>query len=77
MSTMSSATASGRDHVPSDESYLKSRMCLFVITQKDGTPLNATSVTEEDMVKMFIKMGYTHPLGVLHYSTMESVALFC
>ena len=22
-------------------------------------------------------MGHTHPLGVLHYSAMESVALFC
>ena len=77
MSTMSSATASGRDHVPSDESNLKSRMCLFVITQKDGTLLDATSVVEEDIVKMCVKMGHTHLLGVLCYSAMESVALFC
>ena len=74
---MSSATASGRDHVPSNESNLKSRMCLFAITQKDGTPLNVTSVTEEDIVKMYIKMGHTYPLGVLCYSTTELVALFC
>ena len=77
MSTTSWATASGRDHVPSDESNLKSRMCLFVVTWKDGTPLDATSVTKEDIVKMCIKMGHTHPLGVLHYPVMESVALFC
>ena len=76
MSTTSSATASGRDHVPSDESNLKSRICLFVITRKDGTPLNATSVTDEDIVEMCVKMGHTHPLDVLHYSAMDSVALF-
>ena len=73
MSTMSSATASGRDHVPSNDSNLKSRMCLFIITGKDGTPLDATSVTEEDIVEMCIKMDHTHPLGVLHDSAMESV----
>ena len=77
MSTTSSTTASGRDHVPSDESNLKSRMCLFVITSKDGTLLDATSVTEEGIIEMCTKMGDTHPLGVLHYSAMESVVLFC
>ena len=66
MPTMSSATASGRDHVPFNESNLKSRMCLFVITWTDGIPLNAASVTEEDLVEMCVKMGHTHPLGVLH-----------
>ena len=29
-----------------------------------------------ETVKMCIKMGHTHPLGVLHYSAMELVALF-
>ena len=51
-------------------------MCLFGVTWKDGTPFNATSVTEEVIVKMCIKIGHTHPLGVLYYSTMESIALF-
>ena len=55
MSTTPSATASGRDCVPSDESNLTSRMCLFVITQKDGTLLNATSVTKEDIIKCVLK----------------------
>ena len=76
MSTTSSATASGRDYVPSDESSLKSGMCFFVITRRNGTLLDATSVTEEDIIKMCIKMGHTHPLGVLYYSMMELVALF-
>ena len=71
-----STTSSGRDHIPSDKSNLRSRMCLFVDTRKDGTPFNATSVTEEDIVKIWITMGHTHPLAVLCYSAMESVALF-
>ena len=49
----------------------------FVITGKDCTPFDATSVTGEDIVKMCIKLGHTHPLGVLHSSVMESIALFC
>ena len=68
MSTMSSATASGRDCVPSDEPKLKSRMCLFIITWKDGTLFDATAVTKEDIIKMCVKMGHTHPLGVFYYS---------
>ena len=77
MSITSSATASGRYHVPSNKPNLKSRMCLFVVTWKDGTLFDATSVTKEDIIKMCIKLGHTHSLGVLHYSTMELVALFC
>ena len=77
MSTTSSATALARDCVPSDEPKLQCRMCLFVITWKDGTPFDATSVTEENIIKMCIKFGHTHPLGVLHYSMMELVTLFC
>ena len=73
---MSSASASGRDHVPSNEPKIKSRMYLFIITWKDGTLFDATSVTKEDIIKMCVKLGHTHPLGVLHYSTMELVALF-
>ena len=51
-------------------------MCLFVITRKDGTLLDATSVTKEDIIEMCAKMGHTHPLGVLCYSVTELVALF-
>ena len=51
-------------------------MCLFVITQKDGSPLDVTSVTEEDIVEICVKQGHTHPMGVLCYSTTESVTLF-
>ena len=38
--------------------------------------MDASSVTEEDIIQICITMGHIHPLGVLHYSTTESVVLF-
>ena len=67
----------GRDHVPSDDPHLKAKMCMFIIMQKDGTPFDVTSVTEEDIVEICVTLGHTHPLGVLQYLAVELVALFC
>ena len=77
MSTSSSATALGRDQVPSDDAHLKTRICVFIVTRKDGTLLDVTSVSEEDIVEICVTLGHTHPLGVLQYSATELVALFC
>ena len=52
-------------------------MCLFVLARKDGTPFDVTCVSEEDIVKICIRLGHTHPLGVLNYLVTELVALFC
>ena len=38
--------------------------------------MDASSISEEDIVEICIKKGHTHPLGVLHYSPMESIVLF-
>ena len=38
--------------------------------------MDASSVSEEDIVEICITRGNTHPLGVLHYSAAESVILF-
>ena len=65
MSTSSSATASGRDPVPTDNSTLKTRMCVFIIMQKDGTSFDVTSVTEEDIMQIRMTLGHIHPLAVL------------
>ena len=51
-------------------------MCLFILTRQDGTLLNATSVSEEDIMEICTRLGHTHPMGVLCYLAMESVALF-
>ena len=77
MSTLSSATASGRDPVPTNNPTLKARMSVFIIKQKDGTPFDVTSITEEDIVQLCVMLGYTHLLGMLWFLAMESVALFC
>ena len=76
MSTSSSATALGRDQVPSDDPHLKTKICVFIVTRKDGTPYDVTSVTEEDIMEICVTLGHTHPLGVFQYLVMESVALF-
>ena len=38
--------------------------------------MDASSISEEDIVEICIKQGHTHLLGVLHYSAVESVVLF-
>ena len=77
MSTLSSATASDRDQVPSDHPHLKTRICIFIVKRKDGTLFDVTSVSEEDIIEICVTMGHTHPLGVLWYLAVELVALFC
>ena len=77
MSTTSSTTASGRDcDVPSAKVIFKNKLCLVLLTRRDGTLMDAPSVKEEDIIEICITKGHTHPLGVLHYSTTESVVLF-
>ena len=39
--------------------------------------MDASSVTEEDIIEICITKGHTHSLGVLCYSTTELVVLFC
>ena len=51
-------------------------MCLFGLTRGDGTPFNASSIQEEDIIEICIQLGHTHPEGVLWYSTIEPVMLF-
>ena len=77
MSTTSSTTASGRDcDVPSAKVIFKNKLCLLLFTRRDGTLNYASSVTEKDIIEIFTTKGHTQPLGVLCYSTTESVFLF-
>ena len=38
--------------------------------------MDASSISEEDIIEICITKGHTHPLGLLHYSPMESIILF-
>ena len=71
MSTLSTATALGRDPVPTDDPTLKAQMCIFIIMHKDGTPFEVISIMEEDIVQFCMMLGHIHPLGVLQYATTE------
>ena len=75
MSVTSSTTASRDWEVPSPDSF-RNRLLLIAITKGDGTPMDASSILEEDIIEVCIQRAHTHPLGVLQYSMVESVILF-
>ena len=72
MSITSSTTASRDWEVPSPESF-QNRLLLVTITRGDGTPLDASFISEEDIIEIYVRRAHIHPLGVLRYSAMESV----
>ena len=72
MSVTSSATALRDREVPSPNSF-RNRLLLITITRGDGTPMDASSILEEDIMEICIQRAHTHPLGVLQYSMAESV----
>ena len=75
--SITSSTIASRDHdVPSAKIIFRDKLCLVTITRRDDTPMDASSISEEDIIKICIMKGHTHPLGVLCYSTTESVVLF-
>ena len=75
MSITSSTTALQDREAPSPDSF-QDMLLLISITRGDGTPLDASSVTEEDIVEICVRRAHAHPLGVLWYSVAESVILF-
>ena len=75
MSVTSSATSSWDWEVPPPNS-VQDKLLVVSITKGDGTPLDASSITEEDIVEVYVRRAHTRPLGVLQYSVVESVILF-
>ena len=75
MSITSSATTSGDQEVPPPKSFCN-RLCLLSITRGDGTPMDASSNSEEDIVGICVQKSHAHSLGVLRYLAVESVILF-
>ena len=72
MSVTSSATVS-RDREVQSPDPLPDKLLVVSIAKRDGTPLDASSILEEDIVELCIGRAHTHPLGVLWYSTADSV----
>ena len=75
MSVTSSTTALRDQEVPSPNSF-QNRLLLITITRGDGTPMDASSISEEDIMDICVRRAHAHPLGVLWYSMAESVILF-
>ena len=73
--SVTSATASGDREVPSTD-ILRDRLCLISMTRGDGTPMDASSISEEDIMEICMKKSHTWPLGVLCYLATESIILF-
>ena len=75
MSITSSTTASRDQEVSSPDSF-RDRLLLILITRGDGTPMDASSITEEDIMEIWVRRAHAHSLGVLQYSASELVVLF-
>ena len=75
MSITSSATDS-RDREVQSPDPLPDKLLVVSIVKRDGTLLDASSISEEDIVELCIRRAHTHPLGVLWYSMADSVVFF-
>ena len=65
MSTMSTVTAwAACDHSLDDDPELLNGMHVLTIARGDGIHLDATSVWEEDIVELCVKVEQMHPEGV-------------
>ena len=69
-------TSAAGDHTLGDDSELLNHMCVLAIARNDGTPLDAASMQEEDIIKLCAEVGWAHPKGVLWLLAMESVIVF-
>ena len=77
MSTTSTVTTSvAHNSTLGDESKFLNCMCVLVLARGDGSPFDTASIQEEDIIDLCVKVGQTHPKGMLQLSVMESVILF-
>ena len=74
--SVTSSTTESRDQEDPSSNSLCNRLLLITITKGDGTPMDASSISEEDIIEICIQRVHTHPLGVLQYSAADSVILF-
>ena len=68
MSTTSTATALvARDCTLDDKTELLNHMCVLVLVRGDGTPFNAVSIQEEDIIELCVEVGQTHLKGCFSF----------
>ena len=77
MSTTSTTTASvAHDHTLGDDPIFTNHICVLTIARGDGTPFDADSLLEEDIINLCVGMGQVHPDGILWLTPMELVIAF-
>ena len=67
---------SGRDHILGDDSELLNHTCALAIARDDGSPFDATSIQEEDIIELCVSVGWAHPKSVLWLLGTELVIMF-
>ena len=78
MSTTSTLTTLvAHDHTLDNDSELLNCMCVLPITRGDGILFDATSIQEEGIVELCVKVGQVHPKGMLQLLVTELIILFC
>ena len=62
MSTTSTATALvAHNNTLGNESELLNHMCVLVLARGKGTPFNATSIQEDDIIELSVEVGKHTP----------------
>ena len=56
--------------------FIWDRLLVISITRGDGTPMDASSIMEEDIMEICIRRAHACPLGVLQYTAAELVVIF-
>ena len=76
MSTMSTVTAlAAHDHTLGNGYKLLNCMCVPAIARDDGTPFDAASVQEEDIIELCVEVGWAHPM--VCYGHWQQNQLLC
>ena len=56
--------------------FSRDKICLVSITRRDDTLIDASSISEEDIIEICIMKGHTHPIGcapLFHYGIGSSL----
>ena len=74
--TSTVTTSVAHDHTLGDDSELLNHMCVLAIARDDGNLFDATSIQEDGIIELCVKVRWAHPEGVLQLSAMELVIGF-
>ena len=74
--TSTTTTLAACDHSLGNDPDLLNCVCVQTIARGDGTLFDESSLQEEDIVELCVKVGQAHPECVLWVSAIELVIVF-